>query len=110
MIYILAFVALIGIYTYVNQRSRINVIKRNGVKATGVIVQNRDTVSTDKLDFYRLGGNINDPIVRFATEDGQIITGRPVVGFITQYEVDIPKQINIVYNSKNPKQFYIDFG
>lgn len=109
--YILIFVALVGFFTYLNQKSRTNSIKRNGVRTTGVIIQNTEMGEYDgRSDNYRLGGNINDPVVRFTTDDGRIITGRPVVGFTSQYEVTVPHTVNIVYNAKDPKQFYIDFG
>ena len=42
MIYILIFVVLVGIYTYVNQKKDITTIKRNGIKTTGVIIENGD--------------------------------------------------------------------
>jgi hypothetical protein len=103
--YILIFVALVGLLTYFNQRNRIHSIKRNGVKTTGVIVTNKE-FNPDSA--RRLGGNINDPTIKFATLDGQIIIGKPIVGFISQDEVAVPTEVNIVYNSRNPKQFYID--
>lgn len=106
MIYILIFVALIGVYTYLNQRKDISAIKRNGIKTTGVIIESGEwNVNSAR----RLGGNINDPVIQFTTENGQVITGKPVVGFITQYEVTVPKQVTIIYNAKNPKEFYIEF-
>ena len=42
MLYILIFVALLGIYTYVNQKKNISAIKRNGIKTTGVIIENNE--------------------------------------------------------------------
>lgn len=108
MWYILIFVAIIGLYDYVRQKRRINIIKRHGIRTTGVIVKNRDTIGSSKLDFYRLGGNINDPVIKFTTEEGQEIIGKPVVGFITQHEVHVPKEINVIYDPKNPKEFFIE--
>ena len=106
MIYILVFVALIGIYTYVSHRSRTNSIKHNGVKATGVIIDNKEFNVNETRG---LGGNINNPFISFATKEGRVITGKPVTGFISQYEIALPYDVNIVYNAKNPKEFYIDF-
>lgn len=106
MLCILIFVALIGICTYLNQKKHINAIKRNGIKTTGVIIENEEW---DANSERRLGGNFNEPVVRFTTPDGRVITGKPVVGFTTQYEVTVPHTVTIVYNAKNPKQFYIDF-
>lgn len=107
MFYILIFVALIGIYTYLDQKKDIKTIKRNGIKATGVIIENREAGADSGR---RLGGNINEPVVRFTTNDGRVITGKPVVGFTSQYEVVVPHVVNVVYNASNPNEFYIDFG
>lgn len=106
MIYILIFVALLGIITYLNQKKNINTIKRNGIKTTGVIIENKESGADSAR---RLGGNFNEPVVRFTTNDGHVITGKPVVGFTSQYEVAVPHMVNIVYNAENPKEFYIDF-
>ena len=107
--YIILFVAIVGLITYLDQRRRSNSIKRNGIKTTGIIIQNSESGETDnRSDMYRLGGNINEPTIQFTTLDGQVIIGKPIIGFITQYELAVPKEVNIVYNSKNPQEFYID--
>lgn len=106
MIYILIFVVLLGIYAYLNHKKDINAIKRNGIKTTGVIIENKELSANSAR---RLGGNFNEPIVRFTTEDGRVIRGKPVVGFTSQYEVTVPDIVNVVYNAANPKEFYIDY-
>ena len=57
---------------------------------------------------FQLGSNINNPTIKFTTSEGREIVGDPIVGFISQFEVVVPSQINIIYNSKNPKQFCLD--
>src|SRR5215204_4412446 len=103
MLYIFLFVLALGLYTYFNQKKTIGSIKKNGVRVVGTIIQNNDRHGN-----YQLGGNINSPTIRFVTEEGKEIIGKPVVGFTSQYEVAVPSHVNIIYDSRNPKQFYLD--
>lgn len=106
MIYIfIALIVVVAIYFVLYQRLRIKRIKRNGIRVVGTIIQNMEPQGSR----FQLGGNINSPTVSYFTTEGQEIIGRPVVGFVTQHEVVVPSQVHIIYNSKNPEQFYLDF-
>jgi hypothetical protein len=74
------------------------------VKTEGTIIENKEQQRWRD----QLGGNINSPTIKFYTLDGQEIIGEPVTSFVSQFEVEVPSSINIIYNSKNPHQFYID--
>lgn len=107
MLYIFyAVIILLIAYFLLSQKTTINSIKRNGIKTVGTIIENSEKQGSS----YQLGGNINNPTVRFITNEGKEIIGNPVVGFISQKEVVVPSTINIVYDSKNPNKFYLDIG
>ena len=80
-------------------------VKRNGVRVLGTIIHNTESGAKS---FYRLGGNINTPTIKFVTERGQEIIGEPIAGFISQHEVIVPSTIYIIYDSRNPERFCID--
>lgn len=94
----------LSIYFSRKGKSEIDAIKREGLSADGIIIQNTE-VSPRKL--YRLGGNINRPVIQFRTQDGQEIIGQSVNGLITQYEVVVPSMVGIMYRPEDPKIFYI---
>lgn len=104
MLYIFLFVLVIGLYTYFNQKTKIDSIKKNGVRVMGTIIQNEETQGRRR----QLGGNINDPTVTFITKDGLEIVGKPVVGFTSQHEVIVPSRVYIIYDSKEPQKFFLD--
>jgi hypothetical protein len=79
-------------------------LKHNGVKVVGTIVHNTDGSPNN---MYRLGGNINNPTIRFITAEGKVITGKPILGFISQHEVVVPSEILIIYDRKKPSRFMI---
>src|ERR1043165_7262569 len=94
------------IYYYLDQRGKINTIKYNGVKVVGTIIQNTEN-SNGQDGFGRLGGNINEPTIKFITKDGQEIIGKPVVRFVSQHEVVVPSKVYIIYDAKDPQKFFI---
>jgi hypothetical protein len=98
---------LIAIYYYLDQDNEIQRIKRNGVSVVGTIIHNKESGAKS---MYRLGGNINDPTIKFFTEDGEEIIGNPIVGFISQQEVAVPSNVNVIYDRKDPKRFCIDIS
>jgi hypothetical protein len=101
------FALFIFLLSYTGRISRR--IKRNGIKATGVIIQNHESTESRSPNIGgTLGGNINHPVIRFTIEDGSEITGEPFTAFISQHEVRVPSYINIIYNAKNPAEFIID--
>jgi hypothetical protein len=84
-------------------------IKRNGIKARGVIIKNHESTKRPFSNTSRgLGGNLNYPVIRFTIEDGSEVTGKPVTGFVSQHEVQVPSYINIIYDPKEPTKFIID--
>ena len=105
VLYIFILVSLIPVIFYViKEKGKIRKVKKNGVRTTGVIVCNEETNSNSS---YRLGGNINNPIIKFVTEDGFEVTGKPIIGFVSQHEVSVADKIVIVYDRKNPKNFFV---
>jgi hypothetical protein len=90
-------------------RLKYNRLKKSGLKVPGVIIANREKRSANN-DMYRLGGNINYPTVKFVTQDGQEISGAPVLGFVTQYEVIPPLSVTVFYDPIQPNSFCIDFA
>jgi len=103
MLYIFLFVTAIGLYSYFSQKNQIASVKRNGVRAVGTIIKNED-----RQHRRQLGGNINSPTIRFITKEGKEIIGQPVIGFVTQYEVAVPSQVHVIYDSTNPEMFCLD--
>ena len=105
MIYtiILIAIAIAAVYFFIKQQATINSIKRNGIKVKGIIVEN----SEKQGSMFQLGGNINAPTVKFITNDGQEIIGKPVMGFVSQTEILVPSYINVVYHSRNPRKFLV---
>ena len=103
----LACIILAAIGFYLSQKRQISLIKRNGVRVIGTVIKNKEFKSDD---FYRLGGNLNDPTVRFITKDGGEIIGKPILGFTSQKEILTPFSVYIIYDSRNPQRFYIDAG
>ncbi len=104
-IIIITLIAALGYYFF--QRNQTQNLKENGIKVTGTIVHNGQSGSGSN---FRLGGNINNPTIQFVTKDGQEILGKPIVGFISQHEVIVPSNIDIIYDPKNPKRFCIDLN
>jgi hypothetical protein len=93
---------------FISEGRKTHRIKQYGIKARGVIIENNeDSGGNETLD-GPLGGNINEPVIRFTIEDGSEIVGRPVTGFISQHEVLVPSYINIIYDPKEPAKFIID--
>jgi hypothetical protein len=83
-------------------------IKQNGIRKSGVIIENNETSGGNITREDVPGGNINTPVIRFTIEDGSEVTGTPVTGFTSQHEVEVPSYINIIYNAKKPTEFIID--
>ena len=94
------------IYSSWKGKSEIDSIKRNGIRADGTIIENKE-MRGNSVRLRTLGGNINSPVIQFRTEDGQEIIGESVNGLVTQYEVAVPGTVGIIYNPKDPKIFYI---
>ncbi|TCZ65193.1 DUF3592 domain-containing protein [Flaviaesturariibacter aridisoli] len=90
------------------ERSKPDRLKRRGVSVSGTIVAN-EVRSSAGNDRYRMDGHLNEPTVTFLTIDGREITGKPIVGFVTQYRLHPPIGVIVVYDLKNPKRFTIDF-
>jgi hypothetical protein len=104
VVYILIFliIAILAYYCY-DYIERVD-LKYNGVRAVGTIIHNEESFSKS---MYRLGGNINNPTIKFVTADGKEIIGKPIIGFVSQHEVTVPSQISIIYDPKNPHKFMI---
>jgi hypothetical protein len=96
-------IALIGVNFFLEKRRKER-FGKTGIKVTGTIVHNKESFGNDK---FRLGGNINNPTITFVTIEGEEITGEPVTGFISQHEVVVPSQVNVIYNKFNPRKFYV---
>ncbi|MEO5943828.1 MAG: hypothetical protein ABIP30_13205 [Ferruginibacter sp.] len=106
MIYIPFLIAIIaGLYLYFAKRDKADNIRSNGTRVTGVLLQNLESMPNS---FYRLGGNINNSLISFTTENGMEITGSPASDFITQTEVKVPCSVYIIYNNTNPQEFLLD--
>lgn len=41
--------------------------------------------------------------------EGREITGKPVLGFVTLYEIKPPVPVIVAYDPKKPERFTIDF-
>jgi hypothetical protein len=91
---------------YFSEGRKTQRIKKDGIKARGVIIENNETSGGNRVRVP--GGNINNPVIRFTIEDGSEVTGKPVTGFTSQHEVKVPSYINIIYNAKKPTEFIID--
>lgn len=102
----IAIVALIIFFVWV-QGAQSRRIKRSGIKTQGVIIENNEKQRSQRVS-EQLGGNINEPVVRFTIDDGSEIVGSPVTGFISQHEVQVPSYIDIIYDPNNPSLFIID--
>jgi hypothetical protein len=89
-------------------RIKYNQLKRRGIKVSGTVIANSD--KSPSREVYRLGGNINQPTVKFVTQGGHEIIGSPVLGFVTQHEVITPLRVTVFYDAKKPKRFCIDFN
>ena len=77
-------------------------LRRRGIKVPGIIIENFDTHGGGFTDI------INDPVVCFTTLDGKDIVGRPVLGFVTRDEVNLPTNVSVIYDPKNPQSFCLD--
>ncbi|RYY88353.1 MAG: hypothetical protein EOO15_09270 [Chitinophagaceae bacterium] len=86
---------LIGLALF--ERSKVSRLKRKGISVAGTIVAN-DVRKSAGNDRYRMGGNLNEPTVTFSTVDGREITGKPVLGFVTQYEMHPPIPVIVAYD------------
>jgi hypothetical protein len=93
-------------YSFIEQ-SEIRKVKRNGISANGIIIENRESRSKS---IYRLGGNINYPTIKFLTVDGKEIIGEPIAGFISQQQVVVQSNIHLMYDLDNPERFCIISG
>src|SRR4051794_22865893 len=98
---------VIGLLWYLSERSKDDDIKNNGTRVLGTIINNKELI-LDWSEWDRLGGNINNPTVRFMTLEGREIIGKPIARFVTQYEVKPPANIYIIYDTRNPQRFRID--
>jgi hypothetical protein len=106
MLYIPFIIILVfGGYILFKERLQLNAIKKDGVKVVGTIIENAES-NSNRRD--RLGGNINTPTIQFTTLDGKQVTGKPAIGFVSQFEIPVPSEVNIIYSSKNPEQFCVD--
>lgn len=106
MEYVLIFIVIsVCIISYYFTNDKIAELKRDGIRTMATIIENHET---NPKSMYRLGGNINTPTVRFFTTDGREIIGKPVLGFITQFEVTVPMHIDIIYDPADPDIFCID--
>jgi hypothetical protein len=90
------------------KRYRVDLLKRKGISVSGTIVANNVSKSAGN-DRYRMNGNLNEPTVTFLTIDGREITGKPILGFVTLYEINPPVPVIVVYDPRNPERFTIDF-
>jgi hypothetical protein len=104
--FVLVIVLMIGLYTWWENKKQED-IKKRGVRVCGIIVEN-DESSPDSR--FRLGGNINTPTVKFYTESGAEIIGKPIVGFISQREVVVPSSVYLFYDKQNPNRFCLDMS
>ena len=91
-------------YSFLEQ-TQTKEIKRNGIRTVGTIILNRESGAKS---FYRLGGNINHPTIKFITAEGKEVIGEPIAAFISQHEVVVPSTIYIIYDLRNPERFCID--
>ena len=80
-------------------------LEKNGIRVHGVVIKNSEY---NPRDSNRLGGNINEPLVRFYTENGEEIIGQPIIGFISQTQIDPPYDVYVIYDKKDPKRFLLD--
>jgi len=96
-------VIIFGIYYYIDKNKELT-IKRSGIKVPGVII---DIKGSSGYYFSRLGGNINTPIIRFFTENGEEVVGKPIIGFISQREFQVPTHVIVIYDRKDPNKFCI---
>lgn len=101
LLFISSFCILIGLL--LKKRSSIQ-LKKTGIKTVGVIVGNTGTDGSEN-SFYQLGGNINNPTIRFFTKTGLEIIGTPVIGFISQHQIFINEEIEVIYDPENPQRF-----
>jgi hypothetical protein len=92
------------VFRLIKEKDKIRKVKRNGVRVIGVIVYNEESNSNS---MYRLGGNINTPIIKFVTEEGFEVTGKPIIGFISQHEISMMDKISIIYDRHNPEKFCV---
>jgi hypothetical protein len=113
MFYIIAVTILLAILSAYLHKKEIRDLKKIGIRVPGLIIFNDDG-SVHSIDGstrtrkHQLGGNFNEPRVRFVTADGKVITGKPVIGFISQKEVKVPRPVYIYYNPENPEEFCLD--
>ena len=105
-LYIFVFFSIaLGLWLALKDRFKYNRLKKTGTRVMGTIITNSESFA-NSMD--RLGGNINQPAVRFTTLDGQEITGFPVMGIITQFEIKPLMRVNVYYDPKQPTRFCID--
>jgi hypothetical protein len=106
--YIIIFLVIVlGTWLGLRDRLKYNQLKRRGIKVAGTIIANGDKGPSREV--YRLGGNVNQPTVRFLTQEGQEIIGYPVLGFVIQHQVITPLRVTVFYDAKQPNKFCIDF-
>ena len=101
------FIIVVAFIFYMYKSDQIAAIKRDGVRVAGTIIHNSDGAPNSQ---FRLGGNINNATITFFTKEGKEITGSPVNAFITQYEVIVPSEVYIIYDTKNPERFFVESG
>lgn len=104
LLYILIFLILVLLVYWSNNYFKRADLRRNGIRTVGTIIHNEESFQTSK---YRLGGNINNPTIKFITTDGKEIIGKPIIGFVSQHEVVVPSQVSIIYDVKKPYKFMI---
>jgi hypothetical protein len=103
---VLVFIAWL-LWLSLKERSKDIWLKKNGVRVSGIIIENKEEMAES---YWRLGGNINQPTVKFITRDGREIIGTPILGFITQHEVAPPIWVTVFYDPNHPEKFTVDFN
>jgi hypothetical protein len=95
------------LYMSLKERAKDMLLKKKGARVSGIIIENKEEMANSN---WRLGGNINQPTVKFITRDGREIIGTPIRGFVTQHEVVLPIWVTVFYDPKDPQKFTIDFN
>ena len=107
MIYLpFLFIILLGIISYINQKAELNDIKENGERVMGLLIKNGETGQPNSM--FRLGGNINTPVLSFVTVNGDQITGKAANSFTTQFKIPAPCNVFIIYDKRDPTKFLFD--
>lgn len=103
----LILIVLMGGYFYFDNKRRHQWIKKHGIIVRGTIIKNEER---HPFRQERLGGNINNPTIKFMTKEGATVTGQPISGFTSQREIPVPSSISVIYDVRNPKRFCVRFN